>query len=178
MNLSDVLKFNRLACSATAPVKVAMAKPAFVSEHRHLVKVLRKGTPEEREEEAEDQASELEDMKAGGPGSGRHPGGGQSRVAIAHNGYHTQVSTVVNGAKSNYYDAADKACTASKIAESTNKKSDHQAAVDAHTKAADIILRQGGLVGRSNASRVANMHSNAAKVHSTPAVWPHGVHLS
>jgi hypothetical protein len=42
-------------------------------------------------------------VKKGGPGSGPHPGsGGKSREEVVHNGYHTPVSTVVNGAKQNY----------------------------------------------------------------------------
>ena len=80
----------------------------------------------------------------------------------------------MNGAKQNYHDAADKALAASKTAESSNKESDHQAAVVAHTNAASIISRQEGLVGRSNASRVSNMHLNAAHEHGLSAVWPRG----
>jgi hypothetical protein len=109
----------------------------------------------------------------GGPGSGPHPGsGGKSRETISHNGYKTPVSTVVNGAKQNYYDAASKALAASKTANASNLKSDHQAAAEAHTQAASVISQQEGLVGRTNASRVANMHTNAAKIHNTPAVHP------
>ena len=62
---------------------VSMSKPAFVKEHVHLVKVLKKGSKQAREKEAQDQADELKDVKAGGPGSGRHPGFGTKQKTIA-----------------------------------------------------------------------------------------------
>jgi len=39
--------------------EVAMPKKEFKSEHKNLVKVLRKGSPTDRKEEAESQAAEL-----------------------------------------------------------------------------------------------------------------------
>jgi hypothetical protein len=41
---------------------VTMTKPDFVHEHKHLVKVLRKGSQKEREKEAKDQAHELAEV--------------------------------------------------------------------------------------------------------------------
>ena len=43
--------------------KVTMKKKAFEKEHKHLVKVLNKGSKHERHEEAESQAKELEEEK-------------------------------------------------------------------------------------------------------------------
>jgi hypothetical protein len=63
MNLQD-----HLALQA-----VSMSKTAFKKEHVHLVKVLRKGSKQEQQKEADDQAKELDEVTSGGPGSGRHP---------------------------------------------------------------------------------------------------------
>lgn len=41
------------------PKKITMTKGEFTREHRHLVKVLREGTPKERKAEAKKQAREL-----------------------------------------------------------------------------------------------------------------------
>jgi hypothetical protein len=59
---------------------VSMPKKAFVKEHVHLVKVLRKGSQQEREKEAKEQGDELKHLKAGGPGSGRRPGFGKPKT--------------------------------------------------------------------------------------------------
>lgn len=40
-----------------------MTKKAFEKEHKHLVKVLKKGSKKEREKEGEDQENELENEK-------------------------------------------------------------------------------------------------------------------
>lgn len=42
---------------------IKIPKKSFNKEHKHLVKVLKKGTKKEREKEAEDQESELENEK-------------------------------------------------------------------------------------------------------------------
>jgi hypothetical protein len=46
------------------PKKISMTKASFVKEHKHLVKVLRSGSPAARQEEARDQAKELKEVKA------------------------------------------------------------------------------------------------------------------
>lgn len=69
----------------------------------------------------------------------------------------------MNGAKSNYYAAAETARVASAKANASKSSTDRKTAADAHTKAAGIIRAQSGLVGRTNASRVGNMHDNAAR---------------
>jgi hypothetical protein len=46
-----------------AKSKVTMSKGEFVKEHKHLVKVLREGSPKERKEEAKEQAKELKGKK-------------------------------------------------------------------------------------------------------------------
>ena len=66
MNLSSYLTLNA----------VALPRAEFVREHKRLLK---RGTDKERAEEAKDQADELDEVKAGGPGSGRKPGFGSRK---------------------------------------------------------------------------------------------------
>lgn len=47
----------------TSMKKVSMIKKAFEKEHKHLVKVLKKGTNKEQEKEGEEQSKELEREK-------------------------------------------------------------------------------------------------------------------
>lgn len=46
--------------------KTPESKKALAKEHKHLVKVLKKGTPEERKAEAKKQAEELKEYKKKG----------------------------------------------------------------------------------------------------------------
>ena len=55
---------------------VSLGKKAFYNEHTKLVHVLKKGSKQEQQDEADKQAKELQEVTSGGPGSGRHPGFG------------------------------------------------------------------------------------------------------
>lgn len=62
--------------------EINAGKKELIKEHERLVDRLEKKDPAELEDEEEKQEKELAQMKAGGPGSGRHPEGGSKSPGV------------------------------------------------------------------------------------------------